>query len=666
MKQLRSMFLVIICFVAISVVSVAQEDSQRDPEFEQAIYDKLSQVDPAAVPLFIAATEAMDSDNLGVARQNYEDVLALVPESSDALRRLSYVVAEAGDAERSIELARQAHELDPSPLNQSALARALLTSNDENGWREGLQLAESAVASDPADSTYQYMFLLGGIRNQNIRIIDQASTALIELEPELAMAHFYQGLIAANNEDWSRAEDELIMARDLGWPADEINEILSEDISSNASRQRTEKRILTLGPQIVGVWLAGIVILFVVGMILSRLTLATVNRAKVTGSLAPSSTERVVRMAYRVVILISAIYFFISLPIVGLIALGLIGGIFYLFLSAGRIPVRLAAFLAIAALATLWAIMRGLMSVFSRPPWQDPGQSLSRSEAPDLWAVTEEVAAKVGTRAIDAIYLVPGATIAVMERGNLITKMSDKGARYLILGLGALSEMTLGQLKAILAHEYGHFSNRDTAGGDFALQVRISMSETARHLAQSGQASWINPVWLFLNIFNHAFMRITLGASRLQEVLADRFAVVSYGAKNFIDGLSHVIRRSLEFETAVNIEINDMLDEKRAMANLYTLPPIEQDTQEKLDQLYEQIFQRPTDIYDSHPAFVDRVALAQKIVVEADHSSPNDSKLATELLPDIEQFQSAMTTQVNQNFQQQQRIMAQFQQAQRQ
>jgi hypothetical protein len=47
------------------------------------------------------------------------------------------------------------------------------------------------------------------------------------------------------------------------------------------------------------------------------------------------------------------------------------------------------------------------------------------------------------------------------------------------------------------------------------------------------------------------FLRITLGASRLQEILADRYAALAYGAQNFIEGLRNVIRQSVQFDFQV-------------------------------------------------------------------------------------------------------------------
>ena len=93
--------------------------------------------------------------------------------------------------------------------------------------------------------------------------------------------------------------------------------------------------------------------------------------------------------------------------------------------------------------------------------------------------------------------------------------------------------MTQGQLKAVLAHEYGHFVNRDTAGGGLALAVRRAVWQMAESLASGGAARWYNPAWLFVTGFHKLFLRVSQGASRLQEILADRWAALAYGGAEF-------------------------------------------------------------------------------------------------------------------------------------
>src|SRR5207302_10199494 len=127
-------------------------------------------------------------------------------------------------------------------------------------------------------------------------------------------------------------------------------------------------------------------------------------------------------------------------------------------------------------------------------------------------------------------------------------------------------------LKAVLAHEYGHFVNRDTAGGGFALMVRRSMMAMAFGLAQGGAANWWNPAWWFVNGFHRVFQHISQGASRLQEVLADRWAAAAYGAEAFERGLRHVIVAGVRFEAHTNATLHEVQDGKTPLVNLYHHP----------------------------------------------------------------------------------------------
>jgi Zn-dependent protease with chaperone function len=89
--------------------------------------------------------------------------------------------------------------------------------------------------------------------------------------------------------------------------------------------------------------------------------------------------------------------------------------------------------------------------------------------------------------------------------------MRGGGKRNLLLGIGAISGLSQGQFAAILAHEYGHFSNRDTAGGYLAHQVYASFNQMAQRLIRSGVARFYNPAWLFLVGYQRIFLKVTLG-----------------------------------------------------------------------------------------------------------------------------------------------------------
>jgi Zn-dependent protease with chaperone function len=328
--------------------------------------------------------------------------------------------------------------------------------------------------------------------------------------------------------------------------------------------------------------------------------------------------------------------------------LAIAGGIAYLFILVGRIPLRLAVILAIAILYTLYSIVR---SVFTRVRQEVPGRPLARDEAPQLWSLAEEVAERVGTRPVDAVHVTPAAQIGVTERGSLMSKLRGRGQRCLILGLGALPGMTQAQFKAILAHEYGHFSNRDTAGGDLARQVQASIYSMAYSLASSGQARWYNPAWLFVNGFYRVFLRVTLGAARLQEILADRYAALAYGVQSFVDGLTHMVGRALTFDAQVSHEIKAAVGHNRGLNNLYVLPPVQGPMLKKVEGNIRQQMNRPTSSYDSHPALQDRIRLVQQLDVDSEVEDNREPVWG--LLPNAEALQKEMTAHVQSNVQRQ-------------
>jgi Zn-dependent protease with chaperone function len=381
----------------------------------------------------------------------------------------------------------------------------------------------------------------------------------------------------------------------------------------------------------------GLIILFLLGAILSRLTLRYL-KSKGGQELQATGFERLLRSVYRSVIVLASAYYYVSLPVLLLIVVVVFGGAAYLSVTTLGISLRLLLFLGIAGLGTLYAVIQ---AIFARARESEPGRELTRDEAPELWQLAEQVAEKIGTRPIDHIYIVPGAQIAVTERGSMLNKLRDRGRRLLIVGLAALDGMTEGQFRAILAHEYGHFSGRDTAGGEIAYTAQASMQQMATNLADSGQARPYNPAWLFLNGYYRIFLRITQGASRLQEILADRIAATAYGCENLLSALRHVIRRSMEFDYQTGREAITSRQERRAMNNLYSLPPPPEDAIEEIDRKFKLELERSSSPYDSHPSYRERVDCLEALGLAG--SIEGKSVPAAALVQPMGQLQQEMT-----------------------
>src|SRR4029453_17876694 len=163
------------------------------------------------------------------------------------------------------------------------------------------------------------------------------------------------------------------------------------------------------------------------------------------------------------------------------------------------------------------------------------------------------------------------------------------------------------------AHEYGHFAHRDTAGGEVALRVRRDITMFAIALYQRGQAAWWKLAFQFLRVYAFLFRRISHGAIRLQEVLADRMAAHVYGPAAFEEGLRHVIARSVEFETAVTMELRRAAQARRPVPDLYALPPLPTLASMDVEKTIADAISRQTTEDDTHPSPSDRFRLVRDV-----------------------------------------------------
>src|SRR5262249_24175427 len=105
-----------------------------------------------------------------------------------------------------------------------------------------------------------------------------------------------------------------------------------------------------------------------------------------------------IRKYYRWLMNVAGVYYYISIPVVAFLVLAIAGSVTYGFIMAGRIPIKLVAFLVFGALATVFIMIR---SLFIKIDSEDPGRPLREDEAPALWALAREVARAVNTRPVD-------------------------------------------------------------------------------------------------------------------------------------------------------------------------------------------------------------------------------------------------------------------------
>jgi Zn-dependent protease with chaperone function len=601
--------LIILALLAPMTLTLAAQPPARDMQREKAMWEELEIIAPQALEDFKAATIAMDSGNNAEAIRRYELVHKAAPGFDHVLRRLGFLLALDGRVDEGLTMLEAAVKKHRSPENLLDLARILSSPNDktEGTWEQKSRAFTLAIEADrlpKKDDSADYKMLVAGLALELQKTDDfrQATEALVAKHPELMATHYFNALLAAYDEKWMTAESEIKKAESLGLPHDVAQRFLDAGIHSRATFWHYMVYALCL----VVAWIVGLTLLFLVGKFMSRKTLRSIESSD--PSTSATSSDISLRKWYRVILNLAGFYYYISLPVVIFLVLLVAASITYGFYLAGWMPIKLLAILCIGALITVYKMIR---SLFIKIESSDPGRSLSYEEAPGLWDLARSVAEAVGTRPVDEIRITPGTDLAVYEKGSFRERSNDKAKRILIVGGGVLNDFEQNGFRAVLAHEYGHFSHRDTAGGDIAIRVNADMIKFAHAMALSGQAVWWNIAFHFLRIFHFIFRRISHGATRLQEVLADRVAASKYGSKAFEQGLTHVVRKAVEFKYLATREIQESANARRALQNLYELQPTENPD---LDEEIKQVLGRKTSEDDTHPSPTDRFRFTSRIV----------------------------------------------------
>lgn len=631
----------------------------RDQIAERAIEKELQSVAPDYVDEFRKATIAMDKGDLIVADSIYTIIYEQVPSFDHVVRRLGSIKYELGQHNEGLNLCEKAVEMNRSYPNLITLTNCLLQQNpvsyDLDLTRANILLQEAKLFPESKNDLSFYLIQAQiGLRQNNMSQFREATNFLeTNFKNEIA-THYYTAILAANDGDQKKAAKEIRIANKLGLPDEEMNAFLvanaeyttSDSNTGFTSTKNAVWNFLNILLVLVVVWISGIILLYLVGIILSRITLRSIEQQIKSNNLQASSR---LRKVYKILINTAGFYYYVSLPIIVVLVLSIGGGLLFGMFSAGIIAFKLIIIVVIVVGGTIIGLLR---SILVRGRLQEPGRLLDESEAPELFALTRSVAKELNTRPIDEIRITPETDLAVYEIGSWRAKMQNNGKRVLILGVAVLKDFRKDDFRAILAHEYGHFANRDTAGGGVAMRVQRDMTNYYIALYNSGNATWWSIAFLFLKFYHFIFTRISAGATRLQEVLADRIAAETYGTQSFCNGLTFVVRRSIEFDMLATAEIKQAEEQKRSYNNFYELSELSS-AESDLESELQKALNRKTSEQDTHPSPVDRFRYVKGITKSNLHT---DGGTVHELFTNWGELTVEMTAEINNMIKNQKRM----------
>lgn len=296
---------------------------------------------------------------------------------------------------------------------------------------------------------------------------------------------------------------------------------------------------------------------------------------------------------------------------------GLLGLVYVMVVHGNRVPVKLLLLCIVGAGAIA-------ISIIPRPDkFVPPGPRLLPEKHPRLFAELRAIAKATGQAMPAEVYLDHDVNAWVAQRGGV---MGIGSRRVMGLGLALLRVLSVSELRAVLAHEFGHYYGGDTKLGPWVYKTRSAIGRTIVSLG--GGALQAPFVW-----YGNMFLRVTHAVSRRQEYTADRVAAGVAGRAALISGLDRTHRAGMLFNVFWRTEMVPVLSQG------YRPPMAEGFGQfiqvPKLREVVDKALaaeQHQSSPYDTHPAMADRIAALQHCPETAQQA--NDQPAIT-LLEDI-------------------------------
>jgi Zn-dependent protease with chaperone function len=212
---------------------------------------------------------------------------------------------------------------------------------------------------------------------------------------------------------------------------------------------------------------------------------------------------------------------------------------------------------------------------------------IHEQEQPRLFAFIRELTAATGTRFPKKIFLSPDTNAGVFYNSSFWS-MFLPIRKNLDIGLGLVNSVNVSEFKAVMAHEFGHFSQRSMKLGSFTYNVnrvihnmlydnrgytdflhswgRIhgALSLLARVTAKIAQGiQWV--LRRMYGFINKRYMSL----SREMEFHADAVAAGVAGGNNLVSALSRIEIAGSCYNTALG-EANARVKQNKASRNIFS------------------------------------------------------------------------------------------------
>jgi Zn-dependent protease with chaperone function/LysM repeat protein len=288
----------------------------------------------------------------------------------------------------------------------------------------------------------------------------------------------------------------------------------------------------------------------------------------------------------------------------------------------------------------------GLMMIYycvftlRRSDDKHPAVEVSPGDAPELWDVVNEVAAVARTRPPTRLRVAAVANATVFEETRLLGFAG--GQRYLTIGLPLLLGLTAAELRAVLAHEMGHYARGHTRLGAQVYRGSVALRNTCQALKAAREPgshrSTVRLMWRMRSLYAYIaygvfavysafYDRVSFAARRRQELQADACAADHFGR----DVTADALRAGHALPVAWSRFQNGYLEPMRKAGYLpddpfsaFELMLCDPDFRDVLADLRQFPPEQPVSRLDSHPTLDQRLtALMDRDAEPEDPAGPS-------------------------------------------
>ncbi|WP_428034587.1 M48 family metallopeptidase [Amphritea sp.] len=319
-------------------------------------------------------------------------------------------------------------------------------------------------------------------------------------------------------------------------------------------------------------------------------------------------------------------------------------------IQAGHADLFVLLFAAIAALLTLFMI-KSLFSV--RRSDRVDGIEVTAEDEPKLFDFLHTLADEIGAPRPHRVFITPDVNAAVFYDLSLIN-MIFPSKKNLIIGLGLVNVLNLGELKAVLAHEFGHFAQGSMMVGRWvyiAQQIIAHMVSTRDWLDSAVRfisridlrIAWVGwilglVIWSIRSLMDTLFRLVIIAEralSREMEFNADLVAVSVTGSDALVNALHKLQSADNAWQTTLGVAsveagkgkfINDLFSaQKKAVSVIgevlndadYGVVPQPDGGDVSQHRVFSEEMARPPQMWSTHPANRDREDNAKHAYIAA-------------------------------------------------